>query len=85
MRIISFLVCLLLAFPVMAAKVKPLIIITKSCDQYVLAFGTGTNGEIEGYIVDFTPAEQALMNSILSEVQQGNGKLQIIQSSLVCV
>ena len=68
-----------------AASTKPLIVVTKSCDKYVLAFGTSDKGELEGYIEDFSVKEMALMNSILKEVSEGNGRLQVITSAMVCV
>ena len=83
MKGILFLACLILSSQAIAAK--PLIVVTKSCDKYVLAFGTSDKGELEGYIEDFSVKEMALMNSILKEVSEGNGRLQVITSAMVCV
>lgn len=88
MRLVLFAVivlCILVSFKSEACEVKPLVVITKQCGDYVLAFGSGTAGEVEGYLDTFSPEKAAILNSILAEVSGGHGTLQILQSPLVCV
>lgn len=78
------LVILLIVCTPAIADTKALMVVTTLCDKIELVFGTGAGGEVEGYIQDFTRADIDVFNSIMAEIEAGNGKTQIISSRLTC-